>query len=135
MNNVINKWPHTPDETGGGEPPMESRIARLEADVDNINTNIADIKTDIRELRNQGKWMISVIGGIIIAGAAMSAWVVDQTDNKMSGLENRLGSRLDRVDTRIDKLNDKMDKKFDTINTKIDKRFDQVISLLSDKKE
>lgn len=37
--------------TGGGDPPMEARIARLEATVDHIQADIVDLKADVRELR------------------------------------------------------------------------------------
>jgi hypothetical protein len=34
---------------------MEARIARLESDVNTIQTNIADIKLDIREFRKENR--------------------------------------------------------------------------------
>ncbi|MBB6117870.1 putative coiled-coil protein SlyX [Rahnella inusitata] len=46
-------FPHTTsygDGNGGGDDMLEARVAKLEADVENIKTNIAETRMDIREL-------------------------------------------------------------------------------------
>lgn len=35
---------------GGGEDMLEARVAKLEADVENIKTNLAETRMDVREL-------------------------------------------------------------------------------------
>ena len=63
----------------GGDGPMDPRIAKLEADVDNIKTNIGDMKvdnrasfgkidTDIRDLRSTERtsflWLLAALFGL-----------------------------------------------------------------------
>ncbi|EPN7096578.1 MULTISPECIES: hypothetical protein [Enterobacter cloacae complex] len=38
------------DGGGGGDDMLEARVAKLEADVENIKTNLSEARTDIREL-------------------------------------------------------------------------------------
>lgn len=45
--------PHTTshgDGNGGGDDMLEARVAKLEADVENIKTNLAETRMDVREL-------------------------------------------------------------------------------------
>jgi hypothetical protein len=50
---------------GGTSGGMEPRVAKLEASVENIQRDIADIKTDVREFRNG-------IGGLNVSVATMT---------------------------------------------------------------
>jgi hypothetical protein len=43
--------PLAPGGSGPHDPGMESRVAKVEADVGHIQHDITDIKTDIREIR------------------------------------------------------------------------------------
>lgn len=56
------EWPaglsSAANDTTGGEPPMEARIARLEAHVEHIREDVSSIKVDIR-----------ILLGMIITGA------------------------------------------------------------------
>lgn len=53
---------------------METRIAKLESDVDHIKTNIGDIKTDIKELRNHQRTDFrTLFGALIIAGLGLAS--------------------------------------------------------------
>lgn len=54
-----------PAGSGGGEPPVEARIARLESDVEFIKRDIGEIKTDVRELRREVREDFRVLAGII----------------------------------------------------------------------
>ena len=57
--------------TRGGRPPydggMEARVARLESAIENILRDIADIKLDLRSLRDKVDNHLLILGGMIIA--------------------------------------------------------------------
>ena len=40
-----------PPTSGGGEPPLEARIAKLEATTEHVQHDVAELKSDVRELR------------------------------------------------------------------------------------
>lgn len=60
----------------GGGNRTEARVAKLESDVENIKTNISDIKVDIRGLRDKmDKHFLVTWTGLI--GAALGlAWLM-----------------------------------------------------------
>ena len=58
-----------PPADGGGEPPMEARIARLEADVDHIKRDISDIKGDLRDVKKDAREDFRILWGSLIATA------------------------------------------------------------------
>jgi len=52
---------------------MEARIAKLEADTENMKTNIADIKTDIRDIKKDMRSDFRLVFGAIITVAVSLA--------------------------------------------------------------
>ena len=50
--------------SGGG---MESKIAKLESDVDYIKTTLVDIKSDTREVKKDAKTDFRLLFGALIA--------------------------------------------------------------------
>jgi len=53
MNNVYPLRPGRGNETfNGGEPPMEARLAKLEASMEYVQKDVADIKTDIPRIHD-----------------------------------------------------------------------------------
>lgn len=55
--------------SGGGGNNMESRIAKLESDVDYIKTTLSDIKADTREIKRDARNDFRFLFGAIIAAA------------------------------------------------------------------
>lgn len=53
----------------GQEPPMEARISKLEAAVEYIQRDIAEIKTELRRLRDKVDGHFIILAGTIIAAA------------------------------------------------------------------
>lgn len=58
---------------GGNFPPMDSRVARLEVRVEHIEGDIAEIKTDLRRLRErmEGDFRLTW-AGIVALGVGLS---------------------------------------------------------------
>lgn len=52
--------------SGGGEPPMEARIARLESDVEYIKRDVGEIKTDLKEIKSEMKSDFKIHFGALI---------------------------------------------------------------------
>jgi hypothetical protein len=52
---------------GGGGFNMEARVAKLEASVEHIQRDTADIKSDIRTLRDNARTDFRILFGAIIA--------------------------------------------------------------------
>jgi hypothetical protein len=55
--------------SGGDGSGIESRVAKIEAAIEHIQTDIADMKTEIRSLRQDAKGDFRVLFGAIIAVA------------------------------------------------------------------
>ena len=92
------------------ETPVEQRLARLEVSVENIQSDVTEIKTDIRRL----------VGGI------------DEVDKRLTGkideANTRLTGKIDEVNTRltgkIDALGEKMSAKIDEVDTRLSGKID-----------
>lgn len=53
MNNIYPLRPGRGNETfNGGEPPMEARLAKLEASMEHVQRDVSDIKVDIRRIND-----------------------------------------------------------------------------------
>lgn len=53
MNNIYPLRPGRGTETfNGGEPPMEARLAKLEASMEYVQRDVSDIKIDIRRIHD-----------------------------------------------------------------------------------
>jgi chromosome segregation ATPase len=88
------------------ETPVEERVARLEANVEHIRSDISDVKLDLRRLNDK-------VEGI------------DQKlTAKIDGVEQRLSAKIDSVDekltAKIDSVNEKLTAKIDSVDEKID---------------
>jgi predicted RNase H-like nuclease (RuvC/YqgF family) len=90
-------------EAAAAENAMEARIARLESDVGHLCLDVAEIKVDLRGLRN---WL----------------------DVKLDKLVEQMDAKFDRLDTRLDKSVEQMDAKFDGLDAKLDKSVEQLDS-------
>lgn len=55
---------------GTGEPPMEARVAKLEAHVEHIQNDIRDVKEDLRSVLKMiiGGFLLTWTGIIALAG-------------------------------------------------------------------
>jgi hypothetical protein len=79
--------------TGGGGlggDGLESRIAKVEAAIEHIQTDIADIKKDIRETRGDWKILMGALaaGFLILAGAGAGAFM--NLNDKLYGMSEKL---------------------------------------------
>ena len=61
---------------GGGGSNLEPRIAKLEANVEHIQTGIADIKQDVREIRGGAQTDFRILFGALILTAIGLAWLM-----------------------------------------------------------
>jgi len=87
---------------------VEERIARLEANVEHIQSDVSEIKLDIRGLRQEVRQDIQ------------------RLDAKIDEVDKRLGAKIDEVDKRLGTKIDEVDKR---LGTKIDDVKDSVANL------
>lgn len=70
--------PAKPGGTSGGDG-MEARIARLESAVEYIHRDVADIKTDVREIRGKMDthfyWILGAFAGLLAVLARGFHWI------------------------------------------------------------
>jgi chromosome segregation ATPase len=97
------------------ETPLEERVGRLEANVEHIQTDVSDIKIDIRRLGDK----------------------IDRVDQKLSdkidGLDQRLSAKIDGIDQKIDGVDQKLSAKIDSVDQKLAAKIDSVDQKLSAK--
>ena len=70
MNNMYLLRPGRGNETfNGGEPPMEARLAKLEASTEHVQCDVSEIKIDIRRIRDiiDSNFKLSFGGSIFVA--------------------------------------------------------------------
>lgn len=51
LQRVADNAGHSPRLTGGGGPTLEARVAKLEATMELVQRDVAELKVDVRELR------------------------------------------------------------------------------------
>lgn len=90
------------------EMDVEARIARLEADVSHIRSDLADVKLDVRALRDRGDELADRHTDRLDALDAKFSARMDGLDAKAAArsdaLEAKLTERMARLETRVDGL-------------------------------
>ncbi len=103
------------------ETPVEERVARLEANVEHIRSDISDMKTDIRRLNDKVDAVDQKLTDKIDA--------VDQKlTDKIDDVDRRLSGRIDGVKDSVMSLALNMEKSFSAL--KVGRAFDRVWWLL-----
>jgi chromosome segregation ATPase len=101
------------------ETPVEERVARLEANVEHIRSDISDMKIDLRRLNDKvesiDQKLITKIDG-----------VEQRLITRIDGVEQRLSAKIDSVD---EKLTSKIDSVDQRLSGKADALKDSVASL------
>jgi predicted nucleic acid-binding Zn-ribbon protein len=91
------------------EDPMEERVAKLEANIEHIRSDVSDIKTDVRRL-----------------------------NDKIDGVNKDLSGKIDAVNKdlsgKIDTVNKDLSGKIDAVNKDLLGKFDTVIQAIADLK-
>lgn len=93
---------------------MEARIARLESDVAHVCTNVADIKVDLRSLRDKTDTMYVTL--------------VEKIDSVAARLEGKIESDCVRLDSKIDSASDRLTSRMDALDGKLDRLKDSLAS-------
>jgi peptidoglycan hydrolase CwlO-like protein len=75
------------------DEPIQVQIARLESDVQHIQTVVSDIKADLRRIDDK----------------------IDATNNRVDVLRDKLGQGIRDVGTRIDGVREKLAEKIDGV--------------------
>lgn len=87
---------------GGGGDMIEARIAALEVSVKHIDTQISDIKTDIRELRSGQSWLL--YGGT--AALAFILMVFGWGYSRLADRSDSLSEKITQVQITLQKVAD-----------------------------
>jgi chromosome segregation ATPase len=101
------------------EDTVEERVARLEANVEHVRSDVSDMKVDIRRLGDK----------------------IDSVDQKLSAkidsVDQKLSARIDSVDqklsAKIDSVDQKLSAKIDSVDQKLSAQIDGVDQNLSTK--
>jgi hypothetical protein len=86
-----------PPGGGGGGDEMNSRIAKLEAHAEHVETQLNDIKSDVRELRNWGMGAVGLIFAVLIAGYLLLSDKTEKVSDKLVQIELTLQQVADSV--------------------------------------
>jgi len=95
----------------GGKAGFLARIARLESDVGHIQGDVADIKADLRGLRDK---MDAMHTGLSARIDTLGASV----DGKIGALDQKLDGKISAPDGRISALEERMDGRFSSLDDK-----------------
>ena len=112
-------------------PVEEERIARLEAHVEHMRSDISDLKVDVRRLDGKIDDMDKRLCGEIRDGDLRVLGKIEEVDKRLGGkieeVDKRLGGKIDEVDKRlsgkIEALDQKFTAKFDSLKDVMDKGF------------
>jgi chromosome segregation ATPase len=94
------------------EDPLEERIARLEANVDYIRSDISDMKIDIRRLGDKIDNIDHSLSARIDNGDQSLYAKIDSVDQKLSA---KIDSVDQRLSTKIDNMDQKLSTKMDSL--------------------
>ena len=96
---------------------LESRVARIEADVSQINIRVGNMETDLRGLRTS---MDHKFESLEAKFDGKIDGLEAKFDRKIDGLEAKFASRLDAMDTRfcgqLTAMDARFEKKLDTLS-------------------
>jgi chromosome segregation ATPase len=134
------------------ETPVEERVARLEANVEHIRSDISDVKIDLRRLNDKvesidqklitridgvDEKLTTKIDGVEQRLSAKIDGVDEKLTTKIDGVEQRLSAKIDGVDekltTRIDGVEQRLSTKIDSVDEKLTSKIDSVDQRLSGK--
>ena len=92
---------------------MEARLARLEADVHHIGSDIGDIKVDVRELRSDlgstRRWILGTFGGgflVLISALATGYARLEDRQDRLVDKQDRLSSEMSDVRRELQRVAD-----------------------------
>jgi len=95
------------------EIPVQERVARLEANVDHIRSDVSDMKLDIRRLNDK-------IDGIDAKLTSKIDGIDAKLTSKIDGIDAKLTSKIDGIDakltSKIDGIDAKLTGKYDSLN-------------------
>jgi chromosome segregation ATPase len=103
------------------EIPVEERIARIEAHTEHMQSDMSEIKSDLRGIRVEVREMDNRLNGQIDEVDKRLGGKIDEVDKRLSGkideVDKRLGGKIDEVDKRLGGKIDEVDKR---LGAKID---------------
>jgi len=123
------------------EDPVEERLARLETNVEHIQSDISDMKVDIRRLNDKVDGIDQKLTAKIDGLDEKLTTKIDDLDKgltaKIDDVDKRLTAKIDDVDKKltgkIDAVDQKLTGKIDTVDQKLTGKIDTVDQKLSGK--
>jgi len=98
------------------ETPLEERVARLEANVEHIQKDVADIKIDIRRLNDKMESVDQKLSTKIESADQKLSAKIDSVDQKLSAkidsVDQKLSAKIDSVKDSVAALAINMEKSF-----------------------
>jgi phage shock protein A len=94
------------------ETPLEERVARLEANVENIQKDVSDMKIDIRRLGDK-------IDGVDQKLSAKIDGVDQKLSTKIDGVDQKLSAKVESVKDSVTTLAINMEKSFANLEKSI----------------
>jgi hypothetical protein len=102
------------NRSGGGDD-MEPRIAKLEVSVDHINTDIADIKSDIRSLRTETGNVLAVVNaesrrlfqwGVVAIAFILTALTIGYL--RLSDQNTQIADKLSQLQVVVARIDERL---------------------------
>ena len=113
---------------------MEARVAHLESDVENISVNVAEIKVELRALRDK----VDGVGSQLFTSFAQLNGKIDTSigrlDAKADGSFAHLDAKIDgsfaHLDAKIDSSVARLDAKIDSSSARLDAKVESSVGEL-----
>src|SRR5690349_11968684 len=87
------------------ETPVEDRLGKIEAHIEHMRSDIADLKVDVRRLNDKIDQQGERLSSKIEAAELRTIGKIDEVDKRLSGkideLDKRLSGKIDEVDKRL----------------------------------
>jgi chromosome segregation ATPase len=112
------------------ETPVEERVARLEANVEHIRSDISDIKIDVRRL---GDKIDTVDRNLTTKIDAVDRDLTTKIDAVDRNLTAKIDTADQKLTAKIDSVDQKLTDKIDTLDQKLTTKIDAIDLKLTDK--
>jgi len=101
------------------EIPVQERVARLEANVDHIRSDVSDMKLDIRRLNDK-------IDGIDAKLTSKIDGIDAKLTSKIDGIDAKLTSKIDGIDAKLTGKYDSLNEALAALALRVEKGFSEL---------
>jgi hypothetical protein len=101
------------------EAPVEERAVMLEADVKHIRSDVADLKVDGRRLNDKVDGLGQQLGAKIEEVDRRLGGKIDALNDKIDAVDQRLGGKIDALNGKIDAVDQRLSGRIDSVKDSV----------------